>query len=294
MNRLALGTVQFGMDYGINNRRGKVPRSEAFEILESARSSGIDTIDTASSYGDSEEVIGGFIRSDKNTFKIISKLPDCGHSEVIGIFEASLKKLGVSEVYGYLVHSFPSYKRDGKIWGELEDLRLEGKTKKIGFSVYSPDELQHLMDSGLKFDIVQLPFSVFDQRFEQYLPGLKKTGVEVHARSVFLQGLVFKKPDNLEKYFNKIRNKIVELNCLADESGSSIVSLCIGFAMANKYIDKVVVGVDSLQNFKEIAEWNAKGFIKDETVKAISGLRIEDEDIVLPIRWGALKARADE
>jgi len=293
MNRLALGTVQFGMDYGINNRRGKIPRSEAFEILESARRSGIDTIDTASSYGDSEEVIGGFIRSNKNTFKIISKLPDCGHSEVVDIVETSLRKLGVSEIYGYLIHSFPAYKRDGKIWDELEDLRLAGKIKKLGFSLYSPDELQHLMNSRLKFDIVQLPFSVFDQRFEQYLPGLKRTGVEVHSRSVFLQGLVFKKPDDLDKYFNKIRNKIVELNRLADKSGTSIVSLCIGFVMANKYIDKVVVGVDSLQNFTEITEWDAKGSINEETVKAISDLRIEDEDIVLPFKWGSLKARVD-
>ena len=293
MNKLALGTAQFGMDYGISNRRGKIPRSEAFEILESALRSGIDTIDTASSYGDSEEVIGGFMRSNKNTFKIISKLPDCGHPEVIGIFETSLRKLGVSEIYGYLIHGFPSYKNDGKIWDELEDLRLAGKIKKLGFSLYSPGDLQHLMNSGLRFDIVQLPFSVFDQRFEQYLPGLKKTGVEVHARSVFLQGLVFKKPDNLDKYFNKIRNKIFGLNRLADELGTSVVSLCIGFVMANKYIDKVVVGVDSLQNFAEIAEWDAKGFIKEETVKAISGLRIEDEDIVLPFKWGSLKAGAD-
>lgn len=291
MNRLALGTVQFGMDYGINNRRGKVPRSEAFEILESARRSGIDTIDTASSYGDSEEVVGGFIRSNNSMFKIISKLQACGYSGVRDIFESSLRKLGMSEMYGYLVHSFSSYKSDEKIWDELEDLRLSGKIKKIGFSLYSPDELRHLTDSRVRFDIVQLPYSVFDQRFEQYLPGLKRKGIEVHARSVFLQGLVFKKPDDLGKYFNKIRNKLLELNRLADELDTSIVSLCIGFAMANKYIDKIVVGVDSLQNFEEITKWDSKGFIEKETVRAISGLRIDDEDIVLPFKWESSRAK---
>jgi len=290
MNKLVLGTAQFGMDFGINNKRGKIPRAEVFEILESALKSGIDTIDTASSYGDSEEVIGEFIRSNRSTFKIISKLPGCRHPEVGDIFESSLKKLGVPKIYGYLIHSFPSYKNDEKVWGELEDLQSAGKVKKIGFSLYSPDELEYLMGKKLKIDIVQVPFSVFDQRFERYLPGLKKMGVEIHARSIFLQGLVFKKPDNLDGYFKKIRDKIECLNRLTGELGIPIVSLCTGFVMANGCIDKAVVGVDSLQNFIEI-EKSTKDFIGEKTVEALSGLRMEDEDIVLPFNWKLSKVK---
>lgn len=291
MNKLALGTAQFGMDYGINNKRGKVPRPEVFDILQYARDSGIDTIDTAYSYGQSEEIIGEFIKSNKNTFKIISKLPECEHSNVGGLLKSSLRKLGVSGIYGYLVHCFPGYKKDEKIWNELENLRFAGKVKKIGFSLYSPDELEYLINKNLKIDIVQLPFSVFDQRFEQYLPGLKESGIEVHARSVFLQGLVFKNPDNLGMHFKKITDKVKKLNRLAGELGVSVVSLCAGFVMANKYIDKVLIGVDSLQNFIEITEASTKDFIEEKTIKAISGLRIEDEDIILPFNWKLPKVK---
>lgn len=291
MSKLVLGTAQFGVDYGINNKRGKIPQSEVWEILESALKSGIDTIDTASSYGESEKVIGEFIKSNNNALKVISKLPECGYLEVKEMFEGSLKKLGVSVIYGYLIHNFISYKNDEKIWDELENLRYLNRVKKIGFSLYYPEELQFLIDRGLKVDIIQLPFSVFDQRFEQYLPVLKKMSVEIHARSIFLQGLVFKRPKDLNGHFKKIKGSLEKLNHLADELGVSMVSLCTNFVMANKYIDKVVVGVDSLGDFIEIAGRETKRLISAKNVRAISDLRIKDDDIILPFNWRQAKVK---
>jgi aryl-alcohol dehydrogenase-like predicted oxidoreductase len=285
MNKIALGTVQFGIDYGVNNKRGKIRPEEGFRILDEAVKVGIDTIDTAYSYGDSENVIGDFIKSGKRVLKIISKTPVGSSREAGRVFKESLNRLGVSALYGYLVHNFENYKKDERLWDELERFKSEGRVEKIGFSLYSPSELESLFKKGLPVDIIQFPFSIFDQRFGPYLSEMKKRKIEVHARSVFLQGLVFKNPEGLDKYFAKIRDKIEALNYLSGRSDVSIVSLCVNFVTANEYIDKVVVGVDGLENFIEIISASRSGPLPKDTSRDLLNFRIDDEDILLPSKW---------
>ncbi len=292
MNKIALGTVQFGVDYGINNKRGKIHPGEVFKILDKAAKAGIDTLDTAHSYGDSERVIGDFIRAGENSFKIVSKLPVHATGKVEEIFKDSLDRLGVPVLYGYLVHSFEAYKKDERVWGELEELRAKGRVKKIGFSLYLPSELEGLLQKNLVIDTIQIPFSVFDQRFGAYLPEMKKRGIEIHARSVFLQGLVFKDSAELDGYFEKISDKIESLNSLSAKCGISIASLCINFATANKYIDKVVIGVDSLENLIEIINVSQDQFLPGDVIFEILNMRIDDENILLPFKWKLSKTRS--
>ncbi|MFC1646533.1 aldo/keto reductase [Candidatus Omnitrophota bacterium] len=285
MNRIVLGTAQFGMDYGINNMRGRMPTKEAFEILDASIEFGIDTIDTASAYGESEKIIGSFIKNNKGTFKIISKLPKCNHKDIKNIVEQSLEELNITCLQGYLIHSFDHYKNNPKIWEEMESLKKEGKIKKIGFSLYYPREIELLFSKNLKIDIVQVPYSIFDQRFNESFAELKERNVEVFARSVFLQGLIFKKPNLLGMQFTRIRNKIEQLNKLSEELNIPIVSLCVNFARLERRIDKIVIGVDSVDNLKEIMSAETHNLQVKNNINNFYNLRENDEELILPFNW---------
>ena len=285
MNRIALGTAQFGMAYGINNQRGKIPSEEALEILNEAAKSGIDILDTAYGYCDAEIVLGQFIQSSGKNFKVISKLPSCGYGEVEKALSDSLRRLGSSSIYGYLVHNFESYKKEPRIWQELEMMKRSKKIEKIGFSLYRTSELELLMEREIKIDLINVPHSVFDQRFGPYFKYLKNMGVEIYTRSVFLQGLVFKKADQLSAYFNPIKEKVDRLHQLARETGLSIATLCINFVLLNDFVDEVVVGVDRLENLKEIMAALRFYDKTRELIDDLLKLREDDESLILPFNW---------
>ena len=288
-NKIALGTAQFGMDYGINNIKGKISESEVFEILNESIRSGIGVLDTAYTYGNSELVIGNFIKKHGYVFKIISKLPECNPENVKNIFESSLERLGVDLLYGYMCHSFQHYRNNPKIWNILEELRSEGKIEKIGLSLYYPSELEYIIENKIDVDIIQVPYNVFDRRFEQYFPVLKKMGIEIFVRSVFLQGLVFKEPSKLDDYFEKISGKIVNLHSLAAELDIPIAALCINFAIINEFVDQVVVGVDSVQNLKEIILSYVYRTDVENMLEKLYSLREDDENMILPMNWTVSK-----
>lgn len=283
--KLALGTAQFGMDYGLNNKAGKIPEGEALKILAKAVGNGITTVDTAYAYGDSELVIGKFIRENSAGLKVVSKAPECSAKELPGFFNNSLKRLNLPSIYGYLIHDFGSFLKDPGLWNAMRLLRQEGLAEKIGFSFYSPKEAKSVLDKGIVPDIVQVPFSVFDQRFSETIKLLKKQGVEVHARSVFLQGLVFKDPANLEKRFSKIREKLFLLQSLSGQTGVPLSAICINFAALNKNIGKVVVGVDSLSNLQENINAISCQIKVKKVYNQLLNLGENDEGIILPFNW---------
>ena len=189
-SKLVLGTAQIGMDYGIANTRGRIPLKEVHQIFDFAFLHGISILDTATNYGDSERIIGGYIRGSANKFNIISKLPAVSDgSHAIKSLEQSLKILNVKKLFGYLFHDFNSFINNPSIFHQLFD---HGGAEKIGFSVYSPEQVTKLWELKIKFKIIQLPYNVFDRRFDKVMSRLREEGCEIHARSAFLQGLVFK------------------------------------------------------------------------------------------------------
>ena len=284
-NKIALGTAQFGLDYGISNKKGKIPENEVFEILNESIRSGIKVIDTAYTYGNSELVIGNFLKKHGNVFKIISKLPECNPRDVKDRFESSLERLGVDELYGYMYHSFQHYTDNPEIWDILGELKSEGKIEKIGLSLYYPSELEYIIENKINVDIIQVPYNVFDRRFEQYFPVLKKLGIELFVRSVFLQGLVFKESSELDDYFEKISGKIAKLHSMAAELNISIAALCLNFAILNEFVDEVVVGVDSVQNLKEIVSSSVYRADVESALQKLNSLREDDENMILPMNW---------
>ena len=197
MKRLALGTAQFGLSYGVANQQGQVSIDQVAEILRVASAVGVDTLDTAIAYGESEQVLG---QVGVSSFKIISKLQALSdesldlQKQVIDSVESSLERLRITQLYGLLLH------RPGQLlsnqgvtlYQALQDLKNKGLVKKIGISIYSPTELEALCRS-FEFDLIQAPFNIFDRRLERqgWLDKLKKKGVEVHSRSVFSTGSAF-------------------------------------------------------------------------------------------------------
>jgi uncharacterized protein len=284
MAKLALGTAQFGLDYGINNKRGRIPAPEAFEILRFALSHDIDTLDTASSYGNSENVLGDYIKKQKAHFNIISKYV-AGSVTVKESLLSSMKNLNVEKIQGYLVHHFEDHLNNAALWEQFKAVKTEGLVSKIGFSLYHPQELDLILKSGIKPDILNLPYNILDRRFEEYFGPLKSSGAEIHVRSIFLQGLLLKAPSELKGRFTAIKDKIVELNKISTKAGISAAAACLCFAAVNRNIDKVVIGVDSLENLKEnVSSFGTKGKFA-EILDELKRLREYNEEIILPTKW---------
>ena len=283
LEKICLGTAQFGLDYGINNTRGKIPKNEVFGILEYALQNGIEFIDTAYAYGDSEKVLGDFIKNNPNgkKFKIISKIPNV--ENIDKAIEETFTNLRVDKLYGYLVHNFNSFLENTKIFDTLLSLKHMGKVEKIGFSLYYPEEYYKI--KNLEIDILQIPYSIFDQRFCKIFEELKEKKIEIHARSVFLQGLVFKKPEELEGRFSKLKDKLLYINYLSKELDIPLNAIFLNFVLMNESVDKVVMGVDRLENLKEnIDSLSFQNIVKQLHQKLVE-LKETDEDIILPIRW---------
>jgi aryl-alcohol dehydrogenase-like predicted oxidoreductase len=283
--KLALGTVQFGLDYGITNKKGKIPKKEVFEILEYAFENQIDTLDTAYAYGDSEKVIGEFIKESKKEFRIISKAQSNNIKKVEKMFYQSLERLNQEKIYGYLIHDFKKFLNNKNFFCMLQKFKAEGKIDKIGFSLYHPKEASYLLDKEISFDIIQVPFNIFDQRFSKIIPLLRENGVEIHVRSVFLQGLVFREPEKLERSFIKIKNRLLELREVSKDLNVPISTLCINFAVLNENIDAVVIGVDSLDNLKENIKSLDYKFQCTKVYENLLNMKEEDENIILPMNW---------
>lgn len=286
-SRLALGTAQFGSKYGINNKTGKVSLNQAFQILYFAARNGLDVLDTAGAYGNSEELIGEFLKRSGAGFKVISKFSRTEEEDfdLIPKFERSLKRLGTKSLYGYLIHQFSDYERTPRIWDELKGLQKEKKVQKVGFSLYSPAELSALLKAKVKIDLVQVPYSIFDRRFEKEFAKLKKQKVEIHVRSVFLQGAAFMAPPELPSHLLKLKASLVKLRDLALSNRVPLSALFLNFVAVNPNIDRIVVGVDSLQQFNQnLADVRPiPGFKK--LLPELKELAIEDENVLLPYRW---------
>jgi len=285
LNKLAIGTVQFGLDYGISNKTGQVPADMVTKILGYAASVGVITLDTAVAYGASEVAIGKTLQTVAVNFDVISKFPPETTPESLGrTLEQSLTRLGTKPLKAYLAHDFASFK-NGALREQLTRAKEAGLIEKLGVSVYAPEELEWLLERDIAFDITQFPFSIFDQRFKPLFPELKKRGTELHTRSSFLQGLFFMEPQSLPEYFWPVKDSIIDLQRLSQDQGVPLAALLLNYCVMQTDIDKVVFGVQTLSEFKQ----NLAAFTYLETCR---GLRAElesfalvNEDVLHPSKW---------
>ena len=242
-NKIVLGTAQFGLQYGVNSA-GRPAESVVRDILAEALEGGITTLDTSSAYGNAEEILGRCMPVGA-PFCIVSKYPK-GSGPVRDCFEASLARLGVKGLYGYLLHHFELFRDNPALWEDFVALKESGRVQKIGFSLYMPEELDFILDAGVPFDLLQVPFNLFDRKFLPYMEELHGRGVEIHVRSTFLQGLFFKDREALPPRLQPLRKYLLQLDDYARESGLGISEIALNHNLQNPYVDGVLMGVDNV------------------------------------------------
>lgn len=281
--KLALGTVQFGIPYGINNTNGMPEDEELNSILELAHSSGVRILDTASAYGKAEERISKF---SKNKFNIITKFSGVDNRNTLNIkLESSLKKLAVPSIYGYISHNANDLIEYPTLWDELVRFKEElGTVKKIGYSLYDSDQLEKLLELGFIPDIVQLPYSLLDRKFEKYLPELKKINVEVHTRSVFLQGLYFMNPETLPTKLQSLKSTLLVIQKLCKEYNTTVGSLALNYAYKNPNIDFVVIGIDTCFQLQQNIEL-IKSEVDLNLIRLIDEISVINPALLNPGNW---------
>lgn len=283
MNKIVLGTVQFGVNYGINNTSGQVTQEEVCNILKIAEEQGIRTLDTSSGYGASEMVLGKTIKETNTLFNIVSKYPRSEKS-VRESFQTSIDNLGVETLYGYLIHHFDFYQENPEIFDEMTSLKDEGKIQKVGFSLYNVEQLQYLLDKKVRFNIIQFPYNIFDKQFEPYMAKLTEMGVEIHTRSAFLQGLFFKDPQTLPEKLKPLKNYLDSLHIYCAQHGITVEQLALGYVLANPYVKGALIGVDNhsqLEANLKVAWYQ----ITKEDLEYVHNIEIKEERLLNPVNW---------
>lgn len=284
--KIALGAAQFGFDYGVANTAGKVTLGNAGEILQKAQKAGIDTLDTAATYGASEETLGIL---GVQGWKVISKLPAMPISLnkpeewVIKQVRSSLSKVRIPQLDGLLLHK-PSdllgCHRDSYV-GALRRIKDDGLARSVGYSIYSPNELEALLKAFTP-DIVQAPLNIFDRRLltSGWLKRLADLGIRVHARSALLQGLLVMPERSRPVWFDRWRPTWQAWSSACKKLKSNPLELALGYVLSHETIERVVVGVDSAVHLKQVIEASARPF-----QGPFPQICSNDLELIEPYRW---------
>ena len=281
--KLALGTVQFGLTYGINNQSGIPKDDELASIFSFANKSGIDMLDTAQGYGNSEERIGNF-SNDK--FSVISKFkqltaPFPFHTEL----QKSLNYLKKQSLYGYMAHDGDLLIENPFWWEGLQLAKEQGLVKKIGYSLYSVKQLESLLSKQMIPDIIQFPYNILDRRFESFLFELNSMGVEIHTRSVYLQGLFQMESSQVPNYLEPLQNYLKIIREIAKRNQLSIGQICLRFVVNNPFINKVVIGIDNLSQLKENVNICKINNLSEEIMNELQSIEVKEINLLNPAKW---------
>lgn len=279
--KIALGTVQWGLDYGIANTNG-IPNDKALtNILSLALDNNINLLDTAVQYGNAEKRIGQLATAEN---KIITKIGSFSDSNSLeNQLENSFKNLKRPDIYGCLFHNSNELLENKQHWIELLNYKKTGKIKKVGYSLYDPEVLVALLEGGFLPDIVQIPYNILDRKFEPYFDLLKSKEVEIHVRSVFLQGLFFKKSNDLPSKIQQLKPVIDLIHSLSIDYNISVLQICLGYAMQKQKIDHIVVGIDHIDQLKEIIHVNQA--LPSDLIHQIEKIQLEDKALLNPSTW---------
>ena len=256
MNRIVLGGAQLGLPYGILNGGETLSREEVARILDTAAGHGIDAIDTAIAYGQSESVIG---ETAQNRFKIISKLPpiplDVSNVSqwVRTQVDASLSRLKCTSLDALLLHRTQDLTdaHGAELYAAINSLKVEKIIQRFGVSIYTPDELSGIIGT-FDIDVVQAPLNVFDRRILGVIDQLTALNIEVHVRSVFLQGVLIASPKDRPQRFQPWSEHFSQFDTWVRSTGVSAMTCCLGFALQQPGVAKLVIGTMSAESLTEI------------------------------------------
>jgi aryl-alcohol dehydrogenase-like predicted oxidoreductase len=293
LSRIGLGTVQFGMHYGVSNRRGQPDEAEVAAILDRAEESGIGYLDTALAYPKSEVLIGRHL-APRSKLRIVTKTAPIKSEKIergdkTGILDGlalSMERLRVDRLYGVLLHYGSDLGKPG--WQYLVDALTEARARgwvgRVGASVYTSDEME-LVESRFVPDVIQGPFNCLDTRLisSKCFSRLKARGTEMHARSVFLQGLLLMSPASLPAFFEPVKATLASLRAQWAERGESPLAACLQFVLGHPDIDAAIVGVNSASEFDEIR--SAAAFDPEKSKAVTESFPPVDKRYLDPSLW---------
>lgn len=286
--QLGIGTAQFGMNYGVANKDGIVHDSEINNILMLARKNNINLLDTARLYGCSEEAIGSSKIS--QNFKIITKTNNFksfnlqqSKKQLIEDFEKSLKLLRLKRIYGLLFHNADDLLSDksSDLWKILLNLKENNLVEKIGISIYNYYQIDEIL-SKFKIDIIQIPINIYDQRLVNsgHLKKMQDLNIEIHARSIFLQGLLTMECKDLNNFFSPILKHHIKYWNFLKNNKLSPIKICLDFIKENN-IDYAIVGVNNSGQLLQIIN----NYNQEKSNIDYSLFNIEDENFINPTNW---------
>lgn len=288
-DKILLGTAQLGLNYGINNKNGKPSLESAINILDAAFKNNIHFLDTAEAYGNAQEIIGNFHQHQNKKFNVVTKLSESSlqkFGDLTKIIEADKQELQLDCLYGYLFHSIELYKKhfDKELFKRLKE---ERQILNIGVSVYTNDEALEV-SNDVNIDIVQLPFNVLDNMNLRgdVLQTLKEQGKEVHVRSVFLQGVLLMNEKELPDKFKVLEKYLKVILEIAKRRNLSMRELALSYVLQNDLIDKVLIGVDSLNQLSQhISFLNNFTALPKAEVDRINSISVVERELLNPVNW---------
>jgi len=291
LNKLCIGTAQFGSNYGIANKNGVVKITEIKKIKKHALSSGITTIDTAQAYGEGEKRLN---KIGINEFTTLSKLPVTEPNKnrkkwVLNNIKKSLKILNKKFFHAVFVHNtkYLYDKKGSEIYKGLVIAKKNGLVKNIGVSTYTIKEIKFIVKNFKKFNIIMLPYNIIDRRpiKSKIFEKLHKLNIEIHTRSVFLQGLLLLNKKKMPKKFSKWSKVFDSIDKVSKKFGMSRYEICLRYVLSNPFIDKVLIGTDNFSQLKKLVNVSKRGDIKikNEYIKTTN-----DINLLNPSKWPAL------
>jgi aryl-alcohol dehydrogenase-like predicted oxidoreductase len=284
-SKLILGTVQFGLNYGINNTQGKPEKEKVFEILSNAYEKGIMYLDTAELYGNAHDLIGEFHNlNPAKKFQIITKFPHDFEESLGRKIITYINQLNVETLHAILFHSFDSYLKHKDQIRDIVKLKSD-KIKNLGVSVYTNAQMNEVLDD-INIDLIQIPFNLFDNLNVKgkLLQKAKDKNKIIHTRSSFLQGLFFMKKDNPNNIRTKLENELNVINDISLKSSISIGSIALNYCLLQPTIDGVLIGVDSLEQLNENIMYSNQT-IPTKYLDQINNIKIDNIELLNPSMW---------
>ena len=294
--KLCLGTVQFGMNYGVQGN-GQPHRENVYDMLSYAITHGIAMFDTASAYGEAEQVLGEYIRKypeESPSMRLVSKLrPDAFRDQPVSSWSAivendaieSLNRLGISKLEAYLFHN-AAYIFNPDAVESISVVIKKGLADKIGVSIYTPEEAMKALEYA-QIGAIQIPYNVFDRRLDKcgFFEKALSQGVTVYARSSLLQGLLMMDPENLPERVIFAKKYLFEFLRLCKQFEISPLNAAIGYVSNKKGIDYVVFGVDNIQQLAEYIEIEGKKTPQGLVEAFDAAFEEVEEKLVNPALW---------
>ncbi len=284
-NKIILGTVQFGLEYGINNKTGQPKAEKVFEILDYAFVSGINLLDTADAYGNAVELIGMYHQNRSNRFNVITKFKAADHFSVDEWTNTQLRRLKVEQLYGCMFHDFDNYKNNQHLVTALQKQQKKGYISKIGVSVYTNAQFEEVINDSF-ISLIQLPYNLLDNNLQRgdLLEKSQKYKKEIHTRSVFLQGLFFKNPDEFPKKLTPLKDEIRHLIGLSKTFKIDLGSIALNYALHHKSINHVLIGVDTMAQLETNLQLLNQE-IPQELISIIDKINVKNIELLNPSNW---------